>query len=122
MPTYVFEDVQTGSIVEIDLHHSECGQIGDVRELEGRTLRRLPAVGGATVEPEWGHVAYGLSGEQVEKYGPRGGDGQPRVDDRGHAVFVNRREIEQTNAKLKAAGIPYGYDFGSHKKSKGVKL
>lgn len=118
MPTYVFSDEVTGELVELFMPVEECVPLGETRTIDGRLLRRLVVAPEVAIQPGFGHVAWGLSRDESRIAAPRDRDGKPRVDHDGHAVFANRNEIEEGNAKLRAAGSSSAYDFGVHAKTK----
>lgn len=113
MPEYVFVDESNGALVELYMPVSECVPLGETREIGGRLLRRLVLAPDVAIEPGFGHVAWGLSKDAARIAAPRDRDGRKRIDDMGHVVFANKKEIIEGNAKLKAAGSSYQYDFGA---------
>lgn len=122
MVEYLFVDEVTGELVDVTMSVDDAVPIGEVREIDGRLLRRMVSISGVQVEPGWGHAAYGMSADERRIAGPRDRDGNLRTDSLGHVVFANRREIEEGNARLKAAGLSYQYDFGAHARKKGKRV
>lgn len=111
MPTYDFQDTETGETVELVMPMSEVPKIGETitlkadldQTVEGgplgkicirptpRTLKRLPSSGTAfrdkTFEP--------FVTRQVERFHPDA----PRVNARGNAVFHSKSEVRDFCAK-----------------------
>lgn len=114
MPRYVFEDVKTCEVVELDMPMSESVPIGEVRKIGKRRLRRLcESAPEALVEPDWAHKSYQLGDEQI-KYAPH----VVVEDGERYAAFRNKREILNFEARLAEHGITERYDFGHFRRSR----
>lgn len=117
MPTYMLMDEAANQVVEhFDVMGGEVSEahFGDVITLEGRELRKLPTFPGVDVEPDWAHRAFQLDPDDpdvphtyTDKHGLR------------TALFLNRREIENYQAKHNAKPLTdrhqeLRYDFGHY--------
>lgn len=91
---YEFEDVETGELVEVEMHPDKAVPFGETIRWGGRKLKRLvhaPAIkmgysGGSTV--------------QVPRFHPDA----PRHDAKGNPVFANARERSEFVDRYNARG------------------
>ncbi len=91
MPIVEFQSTRTGRVIERLLDQEELARvkIGALTEFGGESYRRLPPRFAANVR-EHGHTAY--SRPQHHPYAPR-------VDANGFAVFANKHEVREFEAK-----------------------
>jgi predicted nucleic acid-binding Zn ribbon protein len=85
MPEYEFKDVKTGARVLIVMPMADAVPIGEVREMEGRVLKRMASSGVAFQDKGFKPFVS----TQPRKWHPHA----PRHDPTGKPVFNNQQEL-----------------------------
>lgn len=96
MPTYEFQDVKNGAVVELYMPMSEAPRIGHSIREGKRKLRRIASVPEGKVQPDCRHVSNLIPTKHLKH--------APRPDVGGAVTFHNRREIREFEAK---SGLKY---------------
>lgn len=118
---YQFEDVKTGRGVELFLDVDAAPRNGETMRHEGRTLRRVPTLPQAMIEPSGEHTCYHFSDDDCATYGPKDRHGRPRALDKAGGLRLSSRETTEMESRLAAAGRGDGYDRGQFRNKKRKK-
>lgn len=98
---YEFKDVETGSVVELNMPMRDAVRIGEVIEHEGRHLIRLPSLVAASVAPDLHFTSHQLpkKWKHARQHNP---DGTCR--------FGSHAEVREAIARAKDNGeqVTYG--------------
>ena len=98
MPTYEFEDVETGAVVEAHFPMSEAPKLGEELMLEGQLVRRIVSSPALDMGLEFPIRSYQIDAKEAGV----------KSDGHGHAVFESAKEVREycartgaTNSKLR---------------------
>jgi hypothetical protein len=106
---YTFQ-ARDGSTVEREYPMARAPRLGTRIRVKGKTYRRVLDYGARShiaVEHDVKHAAWALTKAQAKRY-------CKKFDEYGHGIMVDRREIENVQARMKDDGVPLKYDFGIH--------
>lgn len=104
-----------GATVEREYPMAQAPKIGTRIRVKGKTYRRVLDFGQVAVEPDFQHSMWALTKDQAKRY-------CKKFDQYGHGIAMDRKEIQNVQARMQADGIPMRYDFGIHGARRGKKI